>query len=477
VFAYNSFPSGRTYYAVMLRNTSVESGIGLYKVTAGSATATALVRATTGAVGFINNAGTIATMNANGARAWTRVFVSRVGARIQVWLGSMAGTALLDFTDSDPLPPGNVGVHTIGTPAVVFDNAALFTTPSCSDGIHNGDEEGIDCGGWCATACTWPVDWAHDFTVQGHAGWTHDTYGDNPNGNFFGQAFVYTPGQDGVRMPTNANGMLPGSVGGNSAGWIGSWWLIPTHQPPTVDVDFAVELFPKDNDWIGLTWRFVDRDNFYAFNLRTEGGSGVPKFTIQRRRAGVNTILWATSLADLPAGVTGNPSCPDAAGTYSRTPYHQCTRQFWRVRHVGSRIEVYLPDWTTLATLTTSAASVSTLRLTAVAMDSDPLLAAGRAGVISTSHDGTIVYGVTIRSLEPVRQVAPQLAALPPAAAAALVLGVDASTACTPRRSSSVPLPPPPSSRSAGAGPPSASSRRTSSTPRPAPTRSRGRGV
>jgi hypothetical protein len=62
-------------------------------------------------------------------------------------------------------------------------------------------------------------------------------------------------------MPTNANGALPGSRGTNAATWVGSWWLISTQQPPAADIDFTLEIFPKDNDYIGMVWRFVDRDN------------------------------------------------------------------------------------------------------------------------------------------------------------------------------------------------------------------------
>lgn len=183
-------------------------------------------------------------MNLNGARSWTRLSVSMSRGRIRVFLGpSMTGTPIIDYTDPSPLPAGTVGLHTIGMQGVVFDNVVLNDDPLCSDGIFNGDEEGVDCGGSCASPCpstgqtfTW------DFTVQGHGGWQHHTYGNEPNGNFFGAPFVYTPAVDGVTMPTNANGLLPGSTGSLALVWTGSWWLVPSQQPPMLDIDFTVEV-------------------------------------------------------------------------------------------------------------------------------------------------------------------------------------------------------------------------------------------
>ncbi len=120
-------------------------------------------------------------MNLNGIRNRTRLTVTRTGGRIQAWVGTnLAGAPVIDFTDADPLPAGNVGLMTVGMPAIVFDNVFLADSPTCSDGMWNGDEEGVDCGGSCPAACVYPFDWAWDFTGQGHAGWWHETYGTDP---------------------------------------------------------------------------------------------------------------------------------------------------------------------------------------------------------------------------------------------------------------------------------------------------------
>lgn len=182
VFNYQYYNTGSSYYAIMLRNCATEVGIGLYKVTVGAATATALQKSSS--FTFVNNAGTATTMNANGARIWTRLYVSKDGGRIQAWLNNPNGTVLaIDFTDSSPLPAGNVGIHTIGMPAIAFDNVWFQDSPTCTDGILNQDEEGVDCGGPCSTNCVYPGQYAWDFTNDGYYGWTHETYGDNPNGN------------------------------------------------------------------------------------------------------------------------------------------------------------------------------------------------------------------------------------------------------------------------------------------------------
>lgn len=239
---------------------------------------------------------------------------------------------------------------------------------------------------------------------------------------------MYTPGVDGVTMPTNANGALPGSTGSLGQIWVGSWWMLPTHMPPAFDFDFTTEIYPKDNDYVGLVWRFVDRDNFYVLNMRSEPVQGTPAMAVMRRRAGVNTVLWGSAQTNLPVGVTGNSGCPDPTGIRSRVPYHMCLRQQWRVVMTGNRMEVYLPDWTTWSSVQSTAFAP---RLVATIVDPDPLLAAGTAGVIATTHDGTVVYGMRVRAMSAHPAVPAAVAALPvsPASRAALVLGLDASNA------------------------------------------------
>lgn len=63
--------------------------------------------------------------------------------------------------------------------------AYLYRAPTCTDGIKNGDEKGIDCGGKCKNLClndTVPpiVQWAKIFNVSGDV-YTAVAYVQNPN--------------------------------------------------------------------------------------------------------------------------------------------------------------------------------------------------------------------------------------------------------------------------------------------------------
>lgn len=61
----------------------------------------------------------------------------------------------------------------------------FYRRPSCSDGVQNGDEQGIDCGGSCSTICSSAaqpvkIDWARAFKVKDKY-YSVAAYIDNPN--------------------------------------------------------------------------------------------------------------------------------------------------------------------------------------------------------------------------------------------------------------------------------------------------------
>ncbi len=61
----------------------------------------------------------------------------------------------------------------------------LYVAPSCTDGVKNGDETGLDCGGSCQLLCTADflppiVHWSESFNVLGSI-WNAGAYVENPN--------------------------------------------------------------------------------------------------------------------------------------------------------------------------------------------------------------------------------------------------------------------------------------------------------
>lgn len=69
----------------------------------------------------------------------------------------------------------------IGVPAFLF----LYDRPTCTDGIQNGDERGIDCGGSCEAICVQDVDqpqilWSRSFRVTDGV-YNAVAYIENPN--------------------------------------------------------------------------------------------------------------------------------------------------------------------------------------------------------------------------------------------------------------------------------------------------------
>lgn len=249
VFNYRMSSAGKQFYAVMMRNHTSETGIGVYKVEEALGRYTALGTVVTTA-SFAANRADWGVMTTNSVHLWTRLHVSFIDGRIRVWLNNDPSRILIDVTDSTPLAAGSVGLHLIGMAALVVDNAYFAALPRCNDGILNGDEERVDCGGSCPTACTRTSSVTYSWSAlnDGAFGLTHATYGDNPNGAWFGAAHIFPPGTDFMVMPQNVNGLLPGSTGTNAAGWIGSWWSILRHLPALADIDLSIEVYPNDND-------------------------------------------------------------------------------------------------------------------------------------------------------------------------------------------------------------------------------------
>jgi hypothetical protein len=71
----------------------------------------------------------------------------------------------------------------------------FYSTPTCSDGVKNGDEKGIDCGGSCKNLCTSDaltpvVLWAKIFNVSGDV-YNAVAYVENPNINSKNSKAVY----------------------------------------------------------------------------------------------------------------------------------------------------------------------------------------------------------------------------------------------------------------------------------------------
>ena len=50
------------------------------------------------------------------------------------------------------------------------DNGNAMNEPTCDDGIMNGDEEGVDCGGVFCEPCTVALDFSGTFTQEDHMG-------------------------------------------------------------------------------------------------------------------------------------------------------------------------------------------------------------------------------------------------------------------------------------------------------------------
>jgi hypothetical protein len=160
------------YVAVVQRNSGGEACTGVFRVRAGVVTSLGSVSGVT----FVNST--------KPTQVWNRLHVARAGTELRVWMNNNPANVVLTVTDPAPvMAPGAVGVFAAGVNGALFDNMLLREAPSCSDGVQNGEEEGIDCGGGCPTVCPntietttlWPP--ASGAADSHFTGWHRETYG------------------------------------------------------------------------------------------------------------------------------------------------------------------------------------------------------------------------------------------------------------------------------------------------------------
>lgn len=169
----------------------------------------------------------VANSTPGGASVTTRLHVSKAGNTIRVWANGRPEAVLLTAVDGSaaPLGAGLVGVWAAGVNAAQFDNLLLRGAPTCSDGLQNGEEDGIDCGGGCPTACAgsttvtetvWDGSGGSNF-----AGWARETHGSAtgaPNWNIVESG----PNAGMLTQTINTGLAFQGAPGGNSENWHGA---------------------------------------------------------------------------------------------------------------------------------------------------------------------------------------------------------------------------------------------------------------
>jgi len=102
-------------------------------------------------------------------------------------------------------------VLTLGIFAYIFFTY-LYVTPSCTDGLKNGDEKGMDCGGSCQMLCKGEalspiVRWSESFLVAGSV-WNAGAYVENPNisSEAVRVPYVFSLYDDKNQLITSVNG-------------------------------------------------------------------------------------------------------------------------------------------------------------------------------------------------------------------------------------------------------------------------------
>ena len=80
--------------------------------------------------------------------SWHDYRIDAVGHQITV---AVDGSAVLSYTDGDAGSlQGAIGLETLASDGARFDDIYLYSLlPQCYDGLWNGDESGVDCGGSC----------------------------------------------------------------------------------------------------------------------------------------------------------------------------------------------------------------------------------------------------------------------------------------------------------------------------------------
>jgi len=351
--------SGFTGYTAILRNGGTETCAGIYKTVNG--VNVALTNQVVTNINILPNASntvnpTLATTSAS-ARTFVRMGISKTGGTISLWFNTPSNI-VLTVVDPSPLAPGLVGVAGIAANSAVYDDLVVIDSPKCNDGIWNGQEEGIDCGGYSDTACSPCVTtdtFTHSFATDGLVGWYQETYGTASNTHY--PTYLV----DSIYWVQNTGLYWPGTSGKNSENWINGWFYLASKYPTAADVEVSMDCYPKDNDWFGLIWRWQDHNNYYHFVVRQEANSDETPFTIQRRRNGINTVLFVQR-AQLP------------------DPYTPTVRTVFMARMIGNVIEVY-----------------NGARLLGTATDPDPLQSPGLIGFFGGNQDTFQIYSYTYK--------------------------------------------------------------------------------
>ena len=206
------------YYAVVQTNRLEEACTGVFKVTGGAVQ----VLASTASYTLTNSTAT--------NRLFNRLHVSKTGNTIRVWMNNDAGRIIINTADTSaaPLSPGQVGIFAAGVNLAWFDNWFLASAPTCNDGVQNGEEEGIDCGGGTCGACPGTemvTDNVWDGSSAGSTvGWMRDTWGPasgSPNWHIVNDGssdngyLIQGPG-------INTGLAFQGAPGGNADNWHGA---------------------------------------------------------------------------------------------------------------------------------------------------------------------------------------------------------------------------------------------------------------
>ncbi len=370
VFNYRQTFGGITSYVAIFRGRAggPELCAGVYKMTNGVPSAITGGSATITAIpGFDNALNPALATTPLASRVYAKIGVTKTGGLIQLWINDPTNI-VVSVTDPSPLGAGAVGIAAIAPNSVVFDDFMVSETPTCTDGVLNGQETGIDCGGFSDVACPpCPASntFLHSFATDGLNGWWRETHGTASGVHYPAYA------ADGVQWTTNTGLTWPGSSGLNCAIWVNGWIYVAAKWPTSTDFTADWTVYPDDNDWIGIAWRYVDHNNYYFFTTRQEAVAEGHSFAIHRRRNGVNTVVYVQ------------------ANMYPQT-YNPKANVNFRVTMTGARIQVF----TDFPTPNTLIADVT---------DPDPMIAPGYVGFTGGNQDPmkTIQFQYTPTSWRP----------------------------------------------------------------------------
>ena len=182
---YSAAANPVTAYYLVFRNVASEICWGAYRVVNSAPT---VMARSSGAVNASNGFGigrlSTLTVIKNGAFMSFTLVAAPVGGVLNTSF-TISGS-WVDTTVSGPLADGTLGLFVNGAALIAFDNIMVVDDFTCTDGLFNGDEEGIDCGGSSCAACTYPVSYTHSWAQRGLAGWImHNMGTTGDNGRYF----------------------------------------------------------------------------------------------------------------------------------------------------------------------------------------------------------------------------------------------------------------------------------------------------